>query len=624
MKYRAEIDGLRALAIAPVVLFHSGLELFGGGFVGVDVFFVISGYLITTILIKDIEKKRFNILNFYERRARRILPALYTVAISTAIVSTIILYPEYLLSFAKSLIATPLFSANFYFWSERGYFGTSSELKPLIHLWSLAVEEQFYIVFPMILLLIKKFQKTFYVILVLGFIISLGASYYVTKIHFDTAFYFPITRAWELIAGSIAALILHKRLVNFKTYKAELISSFGLLLIVYSYLVFDSQTPFPSVYALIPVIGTFLFIISASFSYYIKKIFSLKPLVFIGLLSFSLYLWHQPIFALARHSMIFDDKLPELSLLTLILSYVTYRYVETPFRNKLFVSGKNIFLFSFSGGILLILIGYFILTNNGFPNRYSVENRALLKQLSDNKGYNQRIFDSLQLRQFSENSKRRIVIVGDSHAKDLLNILVESKLFSNVQFSTHQVNSKCGNLYLENYNIIEKYIPIKSLERCKILGWYQGETFNKILTEADEIWLASSWHLWVIDQLPKSISRLSNQYSVPIRVFGIKSFGGVFPYEMLSIPSEQRVTYTHVIKKTTVEISETLNRTLSQYDLFYPLLQPLCGGNYLECKIFTGDGLLMSADGGHLTKEGAVESANRLRLTLKSISSSLK
>lgn len=624
MKYRAEIDGLRALAVAPVVLFHSGFELFSGGFVGVDVFFVISGYLITTILIEDIEKKRFNIVNFYERRARRILPALYTVAISTTIASIIILYPENLISFAKSLVATPLFSANFYFWSERGYFGTSSELKPLIHLWSLAVEEQFYIIFPLILLLIKKFQKTFYVIIVLGFFISLSASYYITKIHFDTAFYFPFTRAWELIAGSISALILHKRLVNFNTYKAELISSFGILLIVYSYLIFDSHTPFPSVYALIPVTGTFLFIISASFSCYTKKLFSLKPLVFLGLLSFSLYLWHQPIFALARHSSIFEGNLPELSLLTLFLSYSTYRYVESPFRNKLFVSGKNIFLFSFFGGILLILVGYFILINKGFPNRYIVENRALLNQLSNNKGYNQKIFDSLQSRQFSENNKRRVVIVGDSHAKDLINILVESKLFSNVQFSTHQVNSECGNLYLENYDLIEKHIPIKKLERCKFLGWYQGETFNKILSETDEIWLASSWHLWVIDHLPKSIRRLSNQFSVPIRVFGLKNFGEISPYQMLSIPSEQRVTYTQVIKKSTVEIAETLNRTLSQYDLFYPLLQPLCGGNHLECKVFTSEGLLMSTDGGHLTREGAVESANRLSVMLNAISNSLK
>ena len=325
MKYRTEIDGLRALAVVPVILFHAGFELFGGGYVGVDVFFVISGYLITMILIEDIGNKRFSIVSFYERRARRILPALYTVAITTAIASSAILYPEHLVSFAKSLVSAPLFLANFYFWSERGYFEVTSELKPLIHLWSLAIEEQFYIIFPLILLFFNKFKKTFYSLLALGFILSLGASYYVTKIHFATAFYFPFTRAWELLAGSLAALILHKNLVKLKVYNAEIIASFGLILIIYSIFSFDRSTIFPGIYALIPVVGTFLFIISASSSFYLKKLFSLKPIVFLGLLSFSLYLWHQPIFSLSRHLTLFNGNFIEILLLTLLLSYLTYR-----------------------------------------------------------------------------------------------------------------------------------------------------------------------------------------------------------------------------------------------------------------------------------------------------------
>ena len=234
MKYRAEIDGLRALAVLPVILFHAGFELFSGGFVGVDVFFVISGYLITTILIEDIENKRFSIVNFYERRARRILPALYVVTITTAIASTLILFPEQLKSFAKSLISVPLFSANFYFWSERGYFGESSDLKPLIHIWSLAVEAQFYIVFPVFLLLLLRHKKTFYALLSLAFLLSIASSYYVTQIHFDTAFYFPVTRAWELLFGSFAALLMNKRNIFNSKIMAELVASLGLLFIIFS------------------------------------------------------------------------------------------------------------------------------------------------------------------------------------------------------------------------------------------------------------------------------------------------------------------------------------------------------------------------------------------------------
>ena len=624
MKYRAEIDGLRALAVVPVILFHAGFEVFSGGFVGVDVFFVISGYLITTILIEDLENNRFSILNFYERRARRILPALYTVTITTAIASSAILYPEYLVSFAKSLISAPLFAANFYFWSERGYFGESSELKPLIHLWSLAIEEQFYIIFPLILLLFNKFKKTFYSLFALGFILSLGASYYITKIHFDTAFYFPFTRAWELLAGSLAALILHKRLVKLKAHNAEIVAFFGLILIVYSYFSFDSQTPFPGIYAVIPVVGTFLFVISASSSFYLKKLFSLKPIVFLGLLSFSLYLWHQPIFSLSRHLRLFDNNFIELSLLTLLLSYLTYRNVEAPFRNKFFISRANVFLSSLTGAVFLILVGSFIISNNGFPNRYAESDIPLLEQLSDYKGYNQRIFDSRELEPFDQNSQRRIVIVGDSYAKDLMNIVDESNLFSNVQFSTRQVNSECGNLYLDDYKLIEGNIPLNRLERCRLLGWYQGKAFNEILNQADEIWVAAAWSRWVIDYLPQSISNLSNQFGVPVRVFGLKNFGAISPYKLISIPSVQRANYTQTVSTGAIEISEYLNEVMSNYEFFYPLLKPLCGGDYSECRIFTDDGLLISADGGHLTREGAAESATRLRGVLNAISNSLQ
>ena len=163
MKYRPEIDGLRALAVVPVILFHAGFEFFSGGFVGVDVFFVISGYLITTIIIQDIDKKRFSLVYFYERRARRILPVLYVVVFFTLIASYFILLPEDLVSLGKSAVSIPLFSSNFYFWSERGYFGVANELKPLVHTWSLAVEEQFYIVFPLLLIILKNYRKILFI-----------------------------------------------------------------------------------------------------------------------------------------------------------------------------------------------------------------------------------------------------------------------------------------------------------------------------------------------------------------------------------------------------------------------------------------------------------------------------
>ena len=623
MKYRPEIDGLRALAVVPVILFHAG-DLLSGGFVGVDVFFVISGYLITTILIEDVECKNFSIIKFYERRARRILPALYIVTIMSTIAACIVLYPEYLVSFAKSLISTPLFLANFYFWSERGYFGSISELKPLIHFWSLAIEEQFYIVFPFFILLFYRFKKLFYSLLITGFFISICASFYLTQLHFDTAFYFPFTRAWELLSGSVAAIILNKHSINFKSAHADIISALGLVLIVFSYLSFDKTTPFPGVYAIIPVIGTFLFIMSASEAYYIKKIFSFKPIVLLGLLSFSLYLWHQPIFAFARHLNLFNGNFIELCLLILLFAYITYCYVEKPFRNKSFLSRKKIFLLSVFGAVILILIGGVIVFNKGFPKRYNIEDRALLTQLSEYKGYNQRIFDSLEQKPFDLDSKYRVVIIGDSYAKDLMNIIKESKLFPNVQFSTRQVNSECGNLYLKNYNLINKYIPKNRIERCELFGWYNGVSFKKVLNEADEIWLASSWKKWVIEFLPQSLGNLSHEFGVPIRIFGIKNFGAILPYELISLPHRQRVNFTQQASAKSIEVAIKLHAAMENYEFFYPLLKLLCGGDYYACKIFTDEGLLISADGKHLTKEGAIESADRLRSILTQISSSLK
>ncbi|MEN7537993.1 acyltransferase family protein [Aurantiacibacter flavus] len=623
MKYRAEIDGLRALAVVPVILFHAGFESFSGGFVGVDVFFVISGYLISTILIENIEKDRFSIVNFYEKRARRILPVLYLVAISSAVASSLILYPEHLVSFAKSLISTPIFLANFYFWSERGYFGDATELKPLIHIWSLAVEEQFYIFFPIFLLLIKNYKKIFYTSLVAAFVISIVGSYYVTKVHVDTAFYFPVTRAWELLAGAVAAIILHKRLIDVQGQRAEIISIIGLILIGYAYVGFDDHTPFPGIYAAVPVLGTFLYVVAASNSRFTKAVFSSGPLVFIGLISFSLYLWHQPIFALSRHLSMFEENIPELLLLTAVLSCLSYWLVETPFRNRSLISRKTIVIFSSLGGLSLIVIGAVMVSNDGFPNRYKKEDRALLTQLSDYKGYNQAAFDALQGRTFVGDSGPRIALIGDSYAKDMLNVFNESQLFSDVQFSTRQVNSECGNLYLNNYEVIEPNIPLNRLDRCKVLGWYGGDEFDAILRESDEIWLAASWEDWVIDYLPQSIDNLSEKYNKPVRVFGIKDFGQIRPYDLLSIPPNERSEYRQPASDSAKEISLRLHGALDGYEFFYPMLRPLCDGSSSECRIFTDEGLLMSADGRHLTKEGAIESSRRLSSVLARISSSL-
>ena len=275
MKYRAEIDGLRALAVVPVILFHVGFEIFSGGFVGVDVFFVISGYLITTILINDLQNKSFDLFHFYERRARRILPALYSVLI-VAIIYAFYTSPFYARDIFQSIFAATLFAENLLLLVETSnYFELGVDEKLLFHTWSLAVEEQFYLIFPIFLFIAWQWGKdrTFKTIIILT-TISLIFSEWGWRQNATINFYLAPTRAWELFAGSIAAFIVHKYQVKKKNPLALL----GLVAIIASIFVYDHDTPFPSLYALVPVLGVVLSLLYAEKDTLVAKILSTNRL----------------------------------------------------------------------------------------------------------------------------------------------------------------------------------------------------------------------------------------------------------------------------------------------------------------------------------------------------------
>ena len=359
MKYRAEIDGLRALSVIPVILFHAGFELFSGGFVGVDVFFVISGYLITTILIEDIENKRFSIVHFYERRARRILPALFFVMIICVPFAWILLSAASLNKFGNGLIGVSLFLSNVVFWKQQGYFAESAELNPILHTWSLAVEEQYYVLFPIFLVLAWRFGKSrvFWMIVVMASI-SLLLSEWGWRNKEAANFYLAPTRAWELFAGSIAAFIVQKQEVQKNNFLALL----GLAAIIFSIFAYDESTPFPSVYTLMPVLGVVLLVLYAEKETLAAKFLSAKVFVSIGLISYSAYLWHQPVFAFFR---IYTNQISlhwllalVLIIITFLLSYVSWRFVEKPFRNHNFINKFLLFTLSSIAMMSLLTIGY--------------------------------------------------------------------------------------------------------------------------------------------------------------------------------------------------------------------------------------------------------------------------
>ncbi len=378
MDYRREIDGLRTVAVFPVILFHAGFQLFGGGFVGVDIFFVISGYLITSIIISEKKQEKFSILNFYERRARRILPALFIVMMVSLIFSWFLLTPDEMEDFSKSFIAVPLFSSNFLFWQESGYFSLANELKPLLHTWSLAVEEQFYLLYPIFISVVWRLGKRWlFVVLVIVLLSSLGIAEWSLTYDPEAAFYLLPARGWELIVGGLAAVYtIFKKSITphtvFQNWLNEFFGICGIFLIGYAVFTFDSTVSFPGFNALFPTVGAVLIILFSSPRTRVGKLLGSRVFVGLGLLSYSTYLWHQPLFVFTRY---FYRSKPSsitfciLILLSVVLAYLSYLYIETPFRRKKQFNRKIIFSYSITGSLLLIGIGYFIMLTHGFSFR---------------------------------------------------------------------------------------------------------------------------------------------------------------------------------------------------------------------------------------------------------------
>jgi len=358
MDYRKEIDGLRALAVLPVILFHAGFETFSGGFVGVDVFFVISGYLITTIILAELEQGKFSIVNFYERRARRILPALFLVTLVCIPFAWLWLLPSDMKDFSQSLVAVSVFASNILFWRESGYFDTAAELKPLLHTWSLAVEEQYYVLFPLFLMLFWKLGKRWILVtLWLVFVASLAVAQWGAYAKPAAAFYLLPTRGWELLIGAFAAFYLSKaNRIEFGKGLSEFGGWLGVALIIYAVFAYSKATPFPGFYALVPTIGAVLVILFATQQTTVGKFVGNKAFVGVGLVSYSAYLWHQPLFAILKHSDFDDTKgiYAILICLTLVLAFVSWKFVEALFRKSLFLV-EGLYLSSQRWGVRFLL-----------------------------------------------------------------------------------------------------------------------------------------------------------------------------------------------------------------------------------------------------------------------------
>ena len=438
LNYRPEIDGLRALAVTAVILYHAQIYLYGvnyfkGGFIGVDIFFVISGYLISSIILKELKiSGKFSFKIFYERRARRILPALFFVMLVSLPFAWKFLLPSDYLDYAKSVLFSLGFASNFYFYFTGLEYGSvEGILKPFLHTWSLSVEEQFYIFFPLTILFIYKFfTKKFLYIFIVFFLLSLVTAHLTSISSTSVSFYFLHTRIWELLAGSILACIeiKFKRRISFDNQVInQILPSLGLILIFNAIVFYDDTTLHPSFYTLLPVIGTCLVIWFAKKDEIITKIFSTKLFVGIGLISYSLYLWHYPIFAFFRYSLAsgsFSKKILVI-IFVLVASVFTYLFIEKPFRNKKKISLKYLIIFMSSVTFILFTVNFLIIKKNGFDKRYIFDNINLDNWIyhDERANFTETIKDLNQL----DKDKKTILIIGNSHGNDFFNLFYLNK-----------------------------------------------------------------------------------------------------------------------------------------------------------------------------------------------------
>ena len=469
LSYRPEIDGLRCVAVLSVIFYHfdftfSGNRIFEGGYIGVDIFYVISGYLITSIILRGLQNKNFSLIYFYERRIRRLIPALVFVIFLTLPLAWVKLLPLELVNLFSSISFTSFFISNFYFWNAGDIYGAVSSIyEPLLHTWSLAVEEQFYIFYPFLIFIIffflKKNFNTYFLIL---FFLSLIFSQYFSLKHPTFNFYMLFGRIWELIAG---ALIAHneKYLINIKIKKFHnLFCLLGIFMLGFSLLLFDKNTLHPSIITIIPVLGTVLLILFLNLNKFFKKLLSSKILVGVGIISYSLYLWHYPLYSyFIRFSSIDNNNLNKLVLvlITFLLSIFTYFFIEKPCRQKKYKFKKIFFGLIFSL-LLLNSFTFVVHKNNGFDDRLELSN-------FQKKFINYNNFDFFEDQKKIDVNKKNLLVVGNSHAKDFYNILFLNKDLTqlyNIKILHIQI-SCLEEAIINNYDYCLKRLDFKSQQK---------------------------------------------------------------------------------------------------------------------------------------------------------------
>jgi len=503
LKYRPEIDSLRAISVLGVIIYHSKIYFFGelffqGGYFGVDIFFVISGYLITSIIYEDLRKNKFSLKKFYIKRCRRIFPALIFTILISLLLSWYSVMPVSFVEYAKSIIYSLIFVSNYYFYfSGLEYGAVSGLLKPLLHTWSLAIEEQFYIVFPLLLIIgFKKFRKNLILYLGIIFFVSFFTAVYYSNFAPNFNFYFIGSRAWELLVGSLLFLFSQKSNLQIKTIYSNLITFFGLLLIFISFQFNYDTNPTPNLNTLLPLFGASIIIFAFKKEGFLNLLFVNKFVLKIGLISYSLYLLHYPIFAFVRANRLAHSNIDYfvVAIIIFILSYISYRFVEKPFRSFNFIKNKS-FIKTLVGSIIFICsLSFVIISNKGFENRYpqlsnfSLDYEKYLKEL--------RILKyELGVPSFRDKSKKNLLVIGNSHGRDLFNALkLNENLFLDYEFSILDTKISC----------------LKNISQNKLCDVTLSKLQEKILKESNIILISSRYDDEDLSELKNIVQKLSS------------------------------------------------------------------------------------------------------------------
>jgi len=617
LQYRREIDGLRACAVVAVILFHAGFETFSGGYIGVDVFFVISGYLITSIILSDLQNNKFLLGDFYRRRARRILPALAVVLCACIPLSWLTMVPFQIEDFAQSLIATLGFGSNVLFWIESGYFQPEAELKPLLHTWSLAVEEQFYVLFPLLMLLLRRFGRT---ILVVFLILVLFASLLLSSFWIErspaAAFYLLPSRAWELLLGALLACsAIYKVSIRTTPSVRECLAMTGCVLILAPIFIYDEETPFPGLTAIAPTLGAVLIIANAHQDTAIGRLLGWKPLVTLGLMSYSAYLWHQPLFAYHKIHFGLDASIWARILIlaaTMCLSFLTWRCVEIPFRKAGSIHvGKQLGSGMLVASLVILYAvpaytseGFYDTKLNAIPEKYKpyVLDRTLETELR------YRISTALATEQkmpFSgKKDLTRVLILGDSLSEDLFTAFrTNAQLFETREFRNLRLDDKCYSAAAKR--LVDKTLDTKLESRCAIE--IPALLQSSLLKQSEEVIIHANSEPFNARDARELVRELLGQGKI-VYLVGLLTFNDASSISMKLHRARQapETLFYENLRQKYLDVNKILEANIKDLGGAYYLdkFALFCSHERKRCDVFDEKRKPIFVDGNHLTVKG--------------------